>query len=202
MNPPNGQAPVDYLNQIAPQAPRKKLFELNLRTIIIGAVLLVIVVIIISVISGSVADARKAPWERLSARLTTTAAIVDDAGSKIKSSQLRSYNSDLKLYLTNTSRDLTPYLTKRSINEKKLPATITATESSTKILAALEDGRLNAKYDTTYAREMGYQLATLVALLQQLSNSSTGTTKVFLQTAHDNLNPTYKAIEGFGASTE
>jgi len=202
MNPPNGQAPIDYLNQIAPQSSKTKLFAFNFRSVIIGAVLLVVLIVIISIVSSSLANAKKEPWERLSARLATTATVVDDAGSKIKSSQLRSYNSDLKLFLANTTRDLTPYLTKLSISEKKLPASITTTESSTKILATLEDARLNAKYDTTYAREMGYQLATLVALLQQLAHSSAGTTKAFLQTAHDNLDPTYKAIEGFNTSTE
>ena len=202
MNPPNGQAPLDYLNQIAPQAPKKQLFELNLRTIILGGVVLVILVIIISMVGSSLGNARKEPWERLSARLDATATVVNDASSNIKSSQLRSLNSDVKLYLTNTTRDLAPYLTKLGINSKSLPATIKTSESGAALSAALEDGRLNAKYDTTYAREMGYQLATIVALLQQLANSNGGSAKVFLQSAHDNLEPTYKAIEGFDTANE
>lgn len=202
MNPPNGQAPLDYLNQIAPQAPKRKLFELNIRTIIFGGVILVILIIIMSIVSSSIANARKEPWEHLSARLDSTAKVVDDASSKIKNSQLRSLNSDVKLYLTNTTRDLDPYLTRLSISPKTLPKSITAAESNTNLMAALEDGRLNAKYDTTYAREMGYQLSTIVALLQQLANSNSGSAKTFLQTAHDNLDPTYKAIESFNTSNE
>lgn len=202
MNPPNGQAPLDYLNQIAPQAPKRQLFELNLRTVITGAVILIILVIIISLISGAIAGARKEPWQQLSARLNATAAVTDDAASKIKSSQLRSSNSDLKLYLTNTQRDLAAYLTRLDIDPKKLPASIVAKESATELLADLEDGRLNAKYDTTYAREMGYQTATLVALLQQLISSTSGTSKAFLQTAYDNLYPTYKAIADFNTTNE
>lgn len=202
MNPPNGQAPLDYLNQIAPQAPRRKLFELNLRTVIIGGIAVVILIIIMSILSNSIANARKEPWEHLSARLDSTAIVVTDASSKIKDSQLRSLNSDVKLYLTNTTRDLSPYLTKLSINPKKLPSAITTAESSTALMAKLEDGRLNAKYDTTYAREMGYQLSTIVALLQELANSNSGSAKAFLQAAHDNLDPTYKAIESFNTSNE
>lgn len=202
MNPPNGQAPLDYLNQIAPQAQKKPIFELNFRTVIMGAVLLVILVIVISVISGAISNSRKEPWERLSARLETTTTIVNDAGSKLKSGQLRSANSDLKLYLTNTQRDITTHLTSRDISAKKLPASIVAAESGTDILADLEDGRLNARYDTTYAREVGYQLATLVGLLKQLINSSSGSSKQFLQTAHDNLYPTYEVIENFSTANQ
>lgn len=202
MNPPNGQAPMDYLNQIAPHAPKRKLFELNMRTLLFAGVLLVILVILISITSGLLSAARKEPWERLSARLATTSTVANDATQKIKDSQLRSYNSDLKLFIANTTRDLAPLLVARSINDKKLSAPITAAESSTKLLEVLEDGRLNAKYDTTYAREMGYQLATLVALLQQLADSNSGSSKAFLQTAHDNLITTYQAIEGFNTSTE
>ena len=202
MNPPNGQAPLDYLNQIAPQTPKRPLFELNFRTIVFGAIILVVLVIIISIISSSISNAQKQPWQHLSARLETTAAIVDDAGPKLKSSQLRSANSDLKLYFTNTQRDLAPYLTRLGIAPKKLPGSVVTAESATAILADLENGRLNAKYDTTYSREMGYRLATLIALQQQLINSHSGTTKVFLQKAHDNLYPTYKAIESFDRTSE
>jgi len=202
MNPPNGQAPLDYLNQIAPQAPKRHLFELNLRTIITGAIILVIIMIIISLVSGAIAGARKEPWQQLSARLDATATIADEATSNIKSSQLRSSNSDLKLYLTNTQRDLTAHLVRLNIDPKKLPASIVAKESATSMLADLEDGRLNARYDSTYAREMGYQTATLIALLNQLITSTSGTSKAFVQTAHDNLYPTYKAIADFNTTNE
>ena len=76
-------------------------------------------------------------------------------------------------------------------------------ESSEAMLARLEDGRLNAKYDSTYAREMSYQLATTLALLQELYKTNVGPqTKQYLQQSYDNLVPTYKAISEFSASNE
>ena len=50
---------------------------------------------------------------------------------------------------------------------------------------------------------MSYQTATLLALLQQLYKASALTeTKTYLQTAYDNLKPTYDALSAFSASNE
>jgi len=203
MNPQNGQTSLDYLNQIAPEAPKKPLFTLNLRTIILGAVALIVLIIIISSIAGAFSSARKEPWQRLSARLSATATIVDSSSTKIKNSQLRSMNSDLKLYITNTQRDLETPLKALGINATKLPKSVLTSESSEAMAARLEDGRLNAKYDSTYAREMSYQLATMLALLKQLYGSDIGPkTKESVKSWYNNLEPTYTAISEFSASNE
>lgn len=203
MNPQNGQTPLDYLNQIAPTAQKKPLFALNLKTIILAGLAVLVLIIILVNVANSLATARKEPWETYAARLAATGEIVDSSSDKIKNSQLRSLNSDLKLYITNTQRDLAEPLKGLDINAAKLPKSVTAQESSAKALARLEDGRLNAKYDSTYAREMSYQLATTLALLQQLYKSNvTPKTKAFLEDSYKNLAPTYKAISEFSASNE
>ena len=203
MNPNNGQTPLDYLNQIAPPPHKRPVFALNLRTILLGAVAVIILVIVIAIISGIVTSSAKEPWQRFSARLNVTTAVVDGATSHIKNSQLRSINSDLKLYLTNTKRDLADPLAALDINTAKLPASIVAEEQGTGITQRLEDGRLNAKYDSTYAREMTYQLATILSLLQKLYASNVGPqTKESLQTAYDSLLPTYNSVSEFTTTNE
>lgn len=203
MNPQNGQTPLDYLNQIAPEAPKRPLFTLNMRTIILGALIAVIVIIIIAAVSGALVSARKEPWERLSARLDATATAVDSSSREIKNSQLRSLNSDIKLYITNTKRDLATPLTRAGVDANKLSNSIVTQENSTGMMQRLEDGRLNAKYDSTYAREMSYQLALLLSLLQKLyASSGNSETKTILETAYKNLEPTYTTISNFSASNE
>lgn len=203
MNPQNGQTPLDYLNQIAPEAPKKQLFALNMRTVLLGALVAVILIIIIAIVNGAITSSKKEPWERFSAKLAATATVVDSSSAHIKNSQLRSLNSDIKLYITNTQRDASIPLTKLSINPAKLDKTIVAEENGTGITERLEDGRLNAKYDSTYAREMSYQLATILSLLQKLyASSSANETKTFLEAAYNNLEPTYKAVSSFSASNE
>jgi hypothetical protein len=203
MNPPNGQTPLDYLNQIAPQAPKQQKFGLNLRTVIIVGIILVIVMIIVSISVSVLAGGRKEPWNQLAGRLATTKEIADDAAKKLKNSQIRSANTDLQLYLTNTRRDLAPMLTAQDLSVEKIPKEITAAESQTSMKQRLEDARLNAKFDSTYAREMNYQLSTLLALYQKLySAGGSNATRNYLKTSYDNLLPIQKTIAAFSASNE
>ena len=203
MNPQNGQTPLDYLNQIAPQAQKKPVFTLNWKTITLGILVLITLILILANVASGIANAQKEPWERYTARLAATGKMVDSSSGKIKNSQLRSLNSDLKLYITNTQRDLATPLANLGINPEKLPQSITKKENSEEALARLEDGRLNAMLDSTYAREMSYQLATTLALIQQLYKSNVSApTKLFLEDAYKNLAPTYEAISKFSASNE
>jgi hypothetical protein len=203
MNPQNGQTSLDYLNQITPQAPKKPVFVLNLRTVIIGGLIVLVLIIILANVGSSMVNARKEPWQRLSARLAATAVIVDGSTAKIKNSQLRSLNSDLKLYITNTQRSMADPLKALDISAAKLPASITASESSVKMAQRLEDGRLNAKYDSTYAREMTYQLANLLAVLKQIYASNiSAQTKTTVEGWYNNLLPTYTTVSEFSASNE
>ena len=203
MNPQNGQTPLDYLNQIAPQAQKKPVFTLNWKTITLGILVLITLILILANVASGIANAQKEPWERYTARLAATGKMVDSSSGKIKNSQLRSLNSDLKLYINNTQRDLATPLANLGINPEKLPQSITKKENSEEALARLEDGRLNARYDSTYAREMSYQLATTLALIQQLYKSNVSApTKLFLEDAYKNLAPTYEAISKFSASNE
>lgn len=203
MNPNNSQTPLDYLNQISPESQKPRLFAWNIRMFILLGVVAVALVLILVAIVNSVASSGKEPWQRLSARLDATAVVVNASGTKIKNSQLRSLNSDLKLYITNTQRDLATPLANLNIEPAKLPTSVLAAESSAEMQQRLEDGRLNAKFDSTYAREMTYQVATILSLLQQLySTGASASTKSFLENAYNNLEPTYTALSKFSASNE
>lgn len=203
MNPQHGQTSLDYLNQIAPHTPNKSPFKFGFRTVILGAIAAVILVIILVAIVSAINSSKKGPWEQLSAKLTTTQAVVDSSTVRLKNSQLRSLNSDLKLYLTNTQRDLATPLGLLDINPAKLPESVTTKENSTGITERLEDARLNAKFDSTYAREMSYQLATIQALYLKLYKSTGNTkTKAFLDNSYKNLGPTQKSFAEFSASNE
>lgn len=205
MNPPNGQNSLDYLNQIAPTAQKSGGFQfgLNLKTIILASIAVIIVVIALAATVGIINGGKTKPWQQLPARLALVGTVADDATKNIKNSTLRTYNSDLRIYLTNTGRELDAQLTKRGINAKKLPTSITAAESDAAMLQRLEVGRLNAKYDSTYAREMSYKLSTILALLSQMYTQGGSTeTKTFLEKAYSDLLPTQKAIAEFSASNE
>jgi hypothetical protein len=195
------QSPSDYLNQIAPQAPKKSLFKPGPLLILVIIAGLIVIVSAVAVITNVVTNARKGPLERLGARLETTQTLAEDAQSKLRSSQLRTLNSNLQIQLTNTNRDIGDLLESQGVDLDKLSKSIAEEESGDPIANRLEDARLNAIYDRTYAREMAYQLERLVTLMKQVY-ASTGDSdfKAFLKTAYDNLQPTQQSFADFNAA--
>lgn len=201
--PPQAPLPTDYLNQIATQVPKKSMLHFGMRQIIMIGAALVILVIILSVVMNSIASGKREPLEHLSARLTATQAVVTNAQVNLKSSKLRSLNSNLKLYMTNTNRDITAPLLAAGVDTKKLSKNIVVAESTTALSARLEDARLNAVFDRTYAREMTYQLGTLMTTMNDIYKStSNAELKTFLKTSYDNLKPTQASFSNFSSVTD
>jgi hypothetical protein len=200
---PQQQLPPDYLDQIAPQASKRSFVPGKKGLILLISLIALVIVIILSVIVGAINNSRKEPWERLSVRLAATSEVAKSSEGKIKNSQLRSINSNVNISLTNAQRDLVAPLTTIGIETKNIPKSVISSESSAAMIARLEDARLNAKYDSTYAREMSYQLSNLLTLLRQLySSSSNEMNKTFLKTTYDNFEPVQKSLADFSASDE
>ncbi len=205
---PNQQQPVqpqqpisiDYLNQIAPQAPKRKLPLTRMQLIIFGVLGVALIVVMILVIIVGLTSSKN-PTQQLAARLQNTQVIVNDAKTKLKSSALRALNSNLDIYLAETNRGIAAPLLKDKIDVTKLDKSIVASESGADVTTRLEDARLNAIYDRTYAREIAYRLETLVTLMRQIySSTNNKDLKAFLETAYKNLEPTQKAFEDFNAA--
>lgn len=187
---------ADYLDQIAPQ-PKSILNLSRKQWLVLGGLGIAVLVLILAIIIGILTGNTK-PTEKLAARLESTNVVVDDASSKIKSSSLRALNSNLKIYLTNTIRDIEAPLKKSGVNIDKLDKSVVKSESSDEMLATLEDARLNARYDRIYATEMAYRLDTIVTLMQQIyKNTNNKDLKAFLDGAHSNLKPTQKQFANF-----
>ncbi len=199
--PPPVPSSPNYLDQIAPQAPKKDLFKIGPKLMILVLGIIILLVGIMAFAFNASNTAKKKPLETLYARLTTTETIATAAQTKLKSSELRSLNSNLKIYLANTNRDVADPLLAAGINVSKISKTVTDAESPDAINARLEDARLNAVYDRTYAREMAYQLDTLITLMKQIYKSTSSTKlKEFLQATFDSLEPTQKSFEAFNAA--
>ena len=200
---PQQQLPPNYLDEIAPQAAKRSFVLGKTRLILLAGVLAIVAVCILIAVVNQMNASRVGPWERLTARLATTNAVASSSERKIKNSQLRSTNSNVKISLTNTQRDLAKPLATIGINAEKLTPSIVKSESGEAMLARLEDARLNAKYDSTYAREMSFQLSNLLTLLRQLySSSSNPDNKAFLETTYNNFEPVQKSLSEFSASNE
>ncbi|MFZ2125477.1 MAG: hypothetical protein WA087_02725 [Candidatus Saccharimonadales bacterium] len=197
---PTNPTPTDYLNQIAPQAQKpSSLF--SSKPIMLGGIAVIILLIIVIVL-GSMNSGIK-PTQQLAARLITTADTVDYATDNIKSSALRELNSKLKLFLTETIRDINPILAKDGVKISSLDKKILALESNTNMLARLEDARLNVDFDNTYAREMSYQLDITLLLMKKIyTSTSSKSLKSFLEDAYTNrLAPIQQDFSKFNLTT-
>ena len=140
--------------------------------------------------------------QSLAARLTTLQDIAEDARPHIKNNQLRATNSSLNLHLANANRDIAEPLSANGINIKKLDKSIVAREDGTKLASTLEDARLNAIYDRTYAREMGYQLNTTLLLMDDIAESTKSKSlDAFISTTKANLEPIEQQLDDFVDST-
>jgi predicted outer membrane protein len=200
---PQAPLPSDYLNQIAPQGPKKSLFRFGIKQMIIIGVALIVLVSVLALAVGAASGGKREPLQRLSARLTATETIAVDAQTNLKSSKLRSLNSNLKLYMTNTNRDIAAPLLTAGVSAAKIDKSIIASESTAELASRLEDARLNGVYDATYAREMTYQLGTLLTLMNQIyGSSSNAELKTFLKTSYDNLKPTQESFANYSRASD
>lgn len=190
--------PMSYLDQIAAPPP-KRMNIFNNKIALLGAIAVGLIIIAIGV---SLIPKPVDPVASLAARLNATKKVADDASSKLKNSQLRSINSNLKIYLTNTIRNITPFLTKQNISITKLDAKIVAAEATTEMEARLEDARLNATYDRTYAREMSYKLSTIISLFDESTKKAkTKDFITFLESSKAELSPTQEQFDDFNSTT-
>jgi hypothetical protein len=200
MNPDQNQYSIDYLNQIAPQ-PKKSGIKDKFFLLIIGGGILVAIVVGLIMLSGGGTASPTQKMQTLAARMTTLQTIASTAQKNLKSSDLRSTNSSLTIFLTNANRDIvTPYKT-NNVDVAKIDKKITAAESGDALKQKLEDARLNAVFDRTYAREMSYQLDTVVALMKDIyANTSSKSLKEFLDSTNKNLQPIIKQFTDFSGA--
>lgn len=193
---------MDYLNKIAPVAPKSKMPFSKNQMILLGVLGgAIIIVMILAIALGGLGGTKKYETQ-LAARLIGTETIAADASTKLKSSSLRALNSNLKIYLTNTNQGIIEPLKKDGIDATKLDKSILSDEAGADITTRLEDARLNAVYDRTYAREMAYRLSTILTLMAKIENSTSNKTlKTFLTEAVTNLEPTQKQFADFNQTT-
>lgn len=199
MNPDQNQYSIDYLNEIAPQ-PKKVGIKDKFFLLIVGGGLILVIIIGLMLLSSSAAGPTQ-KMQTLAARMTTLQAIATKAQPTIKSGDLRSTNSNLTLFLTNANRDIVAPLMTNGVDVTKIDQKITLAENGATLSQTLENARLNAVYDRTYANEMDFQLETVVALLKEIySSTGSKTLKTFLDNTNTNLQPIMKQLSNFSGA--
>ena len=200
---PQFERSIDYLNQIAPQTRQK---TLPTKFILIGVVIAAIIAAFLFI--GIALNGRPSTSEQVTnlyARLTTLQTITSTEQRDLKDTQLRATNSSLSLLLTNSIRDIGKTLTTGSSTSVKIPQTLTDSEKAyaQKLTDKFTDAKLNVELDSTYAREMAYQLNLAHTMMKSLYNgTSSQSTKTLLQQTSDTLTPLQQTFSDFSGSKE
>lgn len=199
---PENQHPIDYLDSIAtvPKGGSKAMNDKLFFGVLLGGVVVALIVGALAFFNtgSSVSN----DLAQLSAKLQSTQAAVNTSHRNVISSQLRGINTSLSLALTNANRDIAAPLAANGLAANQLDPHILASESNEELLRRLDDARLNAVFDRTYAREMSYELQTLIVLLGQVEGKTNDKPlQELLSTTRQNIEPIQKQFADFSAST-
>lgn len=203
--PPQPDAPqysIDYLNQIAP-APKKPGLDNRIFLFVIGGGLILAAIVgMLTLFSGGNGPTEK--MQTLAVRMEVLQGIASKSQKNIKSNKLRNTNSSLAIFLTNANRDIETPLANNGIQLEKINKDIkTKEETDGEALAKkLEDARLNAVFDRTYANEMSYQLTTVETLMKSIYKSTKSKSmKSYLEATDKNIAPIIKQLNDFNPTT-
>jgi hypothetical protein len=198
------QYAIDYLDSISSVPPSRQSNSVSDKlffAILGGGLLLALLVGSIFMFMGGESSPAD-DLSKISAKLQSLQTISDTTQKSLVSNNLRGINSTLSLTLTNTSGDIAPILSANGIDPKKLNQKFTSAEKTNEILKGLDDARLNAVLDRTYAREMTYQLETFILLLNQIdTKTKSQSIKEFVSSTRDKITPIKDRFANFNAAT-
>lgn len=137
----------------------------------------------------------------LKLRLDNTLEIISTYQTDVKSSDLRSSSASLYSILSNTSRDLTNYVTEKyNYKEKSVPKNLveTATLEKDGLGAELFEAKINGILDRIYAHKMAYEISWITTNEATIFNATNDEAlKSLLTTSYDSLNNLYEKFSDF-----
>ncbi|HTK39261.1 MAG TPA: hypothetical protein VL362_00165 [Patescibacteria group bacterium] len=196
---PQPEYSVEYLNQLAGETASKPGGPSKIVMLIAGVVgLLALVLFAFMVFAGGPSAADKA--SSIYVRLQTLQSLANDNQKQLRNNDLRAINSGLSLQLTNAATALEEPLANIGVNTKKLPKSLQTKEATYKsnVQSQFDDAKLNVRLDSTYTREMTYQLESLHAMLQSAYKAtSSKSLKDYLKTTDAQLAPFIDKLSSF-----
>lgn len=200
----------DYLNQIAatskPVAPKtgfagivsSKYFKWG----IIAFVVLIAIIIFGSMLGGNKKPSVGEKCYALNLRLTSNVEMIDTYQPSVKSSKLRSISATLKGIFSNTSSQLTTYITQvLGINENDKSMANLEEEAELNKEALNEDlfaAKINGVLDRTYAHKMAFEIYSIMSDQAGIVNATNDEDlKSLLDASYTSLDNLYNEFNDF-----
>lgn len=197
----------EYLNQISamnrPEMKAKKSKLLSSKFFIVG--LIGVIGLIIIIIFEAILSGNKGGEKNLSIKLllhvNNTASVIQEYQPLVKSSDLRSSSASLYSVLSNTSRDMTDYLTtKYNYKEKEVSKDLVESAGLAKdgLEADLFEAKINGVLDRIYAHKMAYEISLIMTEESKIINI-VGNTPIgeSLTASYNSLNNLYDNFNDF-----
>lgn len=171
---------IDYLNKLAGVKAGSSLAAPSQKIILIGvgAFLALSLAVLLLVFSGKEGPAGPSTSQTLYTAIFNESQITKSANKNIRDSKLSALNSAFNGQLLNDLTAMTEPLAKRGIDAKELQKAAKKVRAYDEILDELTDARLNATYDTAYARHVEYELKNIVMLMERIEKYSSNKTMV------------------------
>ena len=159
------------------------------------------IMILGGIISGGKADLQTRGIN-LKLHLDNTADVISTYQKSVKSSVLRSSSASLYSVLSNTSRELSDYLTQtyssyKAGSEKKELKNAAELQKN-ELDSDLFEAKINGILDRIYAHKMAYEISLFMTEESSIYNSTgSDTLKGILETSYDSLEKLYDAFNEF-----
>jgi len=181
---------LDYLNSIATPQRSAMISPVKLWSII-GGVLIAIVIIFFIFVNASKGASPTDKFILYQYRLAQVSSIAKTDANLIKNSELRALSGSMNSILVGALAESNDHLSSFGLKKAKEPAKDAPIVKEFSVLSSkLENADLNNNFDQVYAREMAYQMATLLAQINAIEKaSSSKNVKASLETAKTNIEP-------------
>jgi len=196
----------EYLNQISSSVRPEKKPKMSFmsspifKALAIGVIAFVMIVVLGSILGGNKGDLENSTIA-LKLHLDNTSEIVSKYQKSIKSSDLRSSSASVYSVLTNTSREVTDYLTakysyKSGSGDKKIIEEATLNKDG--LDTDLADAKINGTLDRIFALKMKYEISLLMAEETNIYNTTGDTTlKNIMNSSYNSLETLYNKLNDF-----
>lgn len=197
----DGQYSIDYLDQLA--GPTRK--GIDKKFIIAGAAgalaLLLAAALLFATPRSSVSTQSEVS---LYTTMVDVEASTRQSSRHIKNSQLAAINSNFRTSLTNATRDMADPLSSMGQDPTRLKSAATkAPYHDDKLVATLEDARLNGVYDRIYANEINTKVLFILTYMESIEkNNSRESMQEFIKSNQSSFTQIQQSIEEYRDSPD
>ncbi len=188
----------NYLDSIAPTAPRAKFLSGSF-----GKVFWVLIVLFFIAVSLIIAFSGKddtADLQQAAVRLENFAKTAKTTDKNLKSKNLRATNSKFRIWMSGSQSQAEDLLAKGGVKKTEYNKTMKKTEASlaASLDAKFEDARLSARLDRVYASTMALETEKLINLFNKMSKQSKSKLiRDYAKTTSGNLTQIQKDFDGY-----